>query len=212
MNFLTQAIDLDAARPLIEIFHYSHTVPTGRNLFFGAFLPDGELYAVSDYGPGSNNNLARYLAGNTGLPVTRDNLTVLQRLVRKGAREQAKISMTKFLDQCHDALQEFFGIRYVASYSDPAAGHTGAIYQRNGFSHLGRTAPQQHCVDAEGKLIHDRGVNHRVRRGTLTAPEVREKLGLTLTATPPKDRWFKCIGRPRTPVETAFRIEPWLKR
>lgn len=189
-DFYTSLIGLETARPLIEADHYLHSVPTGRNIFFGAFLADGELYAVADYGPGSNNNLEKFLARFTEAPITRDNLMVLKRLVRKGERGNAQISTAKFLVNCHATLREFFGVRYIMAYSDPAAGHTGAIYKGLGFLNFGRTPPQQHCIDADGKLWHDRGINHRVRRSGLTAPEVRAMLGLKLVMTPAKDRWF----------------------
>src|ERR1019366_4044774 len=132
-NFYGRMIGLDEAKPFIEAHHYSGSVPTGPNIFFGAFL-DGDLYAVAAYGSRANMNLEPWLAELTGLPVACGNLTILKRLCRKGEKDDAldqrsrsrgEIPMTQFLSFCHRALREFFGIRYIMAYSDPAAGHNG---------------------------------------------------------------------------------------
>ncbi len=198
-NFYGRMIGLDEAKPFIEAFHYSGSVPTGPNIFFGAFI-DGDLYAVAAFGSGANKNQEPWLAKLTGLPVTHGNLTILKRLCRKGEKDDAldsrsrsrgEIPMTQFLAFCHRKLKEFFGIRYVMAYSDPAAGHDGGVYRAANFIHLGTTKSEQHVQDADGRIMHRRGVYHYRRRcGVETVAEVRDKLGLSLIMTPPKDRWF----------------------
>lgn len=194
-NFYGRMIGLDEAKPFIEAFHYSGSVPTGPNIFFGAFI-DGDLYAVAAFGSGANKNLESWLAELTGLPVTRGNLTILKRLCRKGERGNSRIPMTQFLAFCHRVLREFFGIRFIMAYSDPAAGHDGGIYRAANFIHLGTTKSEQHVQDADGRIMHRRGVYHYRRRcGVDTVAQVRDMLSLSLIMTPPKDRWFIDLSR-----------------
>src|SRR5438477_396436 len=62
-------------------WHYSKSVPGGKNIFFGWFI-DGELYAVAAYGIGVNPVQAVSLETLTGKPVTKQNLCELKRLCR----------------------------------------------------------------------------------------------------------------------------------
>jgi len=136
---------------------------------------------------------------------TRGNLTILKRLCRKGGKDDAldprsrsrgEIPMTQFLAFCHRVLREFFGIRCIMAYSDPAAGHDGGIYRAANFVHLGTTKAEQHVQDADGRIMHRRGVYHYRRRcGVETVAQVRDMLGLSLIMTPPKDRWFIDLSR-----------------
>lgn len=82
-------------------------------------------------------------------------------------------------------------MRHIMAYSDPAAGYNGGIYRAANFIYLGTTKSEQHVQDADGRIMHRRGVYHYRRRcGVETAAEVRDMLGLSLIMTPPKDRWF----------------------
>ena len=77
-DFELRSIDHRMAKPFIEHWHYSHNCPTGLNIFFGAFVGSdlySELYAVADYGMGSNMDKGAALARRTGLPVRFQNVT-----------------------------------------------------------------------------------------------------------------------------------------
>jgi hypothetical protein len=111
-------IDLETARHFTELWHYSGTIPKGRNIFFGWFV-EGGLYAVANYGIGINQVQHKFLAHLTGLPVTRRNLFELKRLCRVDpAREGYQLS--QFIATCHRILKRKHGIRFVVSFSDPA--------------------------------------------------------------------------------------------
>jgi hypothetical protein len=73
-DFEVRPIDHKTAKAFIVANHYSKNCPTGLNIFFGAFV-DGELYAVADYGMGSNMDKGAALARRTGLPVRFQNIT-----------------------------------------------------------------------------------------------------------------------------------------
>lgn len=127
-DFVVRPITVSQAKPFIEANHYSRKCPTGRNIFFGAFIGD-ELYAVADYGAGSNMDKGAALARQTGLPVRYQDVTTewlaaphdhmsveglepgplncveLKRLCRIGAKGESKIHLTRFLAVCHRILK-----------------------------------------------------------------------------------------------------------
>jgi hypothetical protein len=99
-HFEVREIEHRIAKPFIVEWHYSRKCPTGRNIFFGAFIPRSDLgpggdglYAVAGYGPGINADGGASLAKLTGRPVTRENYVELTRLCRKGAKHEARIAM-----------------------------------------------------------------------------------------------------------------------
>jgi hypothetical protein len=93
-----EQIDRTVAEPFIKQWHYSHRVPTGRNIFFGWYTDEG-LYAVADYGIGVNGYQAKYLARQTGHNVGSSNLLELKRLARVEPC-QADMPLTRFLLPC----------------------------------------------------------------------------------------------------------------
>lgn len=141
-DFQVQPIEHQVAKSFVEQWHYSKKLPSGLNICFGAFL-NGELYAVADYGAGSNMDKGAALARRTGLPVrfqdvtqewlakphkymNTDGLVVgalncleLKRLCRQGEKGAAKIPLTQFLSICHRTLRRDRHIRFIVSYSDP---------------------------------------------------------------------------------------------
>lgn len=166
------------AQVFVEMWHYSGTLPTGKNIYYGWFI-DRELYAVAVYGLSANKNLATFLARATNKPVTATNLLELRRLCRSEPARR-DYQLTRFLAKCHKLLRRNHDARFVVSYSDPAHGHDGKIYKAANFMHLGATAAEIQSLDAQGQLVH--------RRHGRTARRV---------TTRPKDRWFLDLGPPR---------------
>ena len=183
-------IGLEAARPFIELWHYSGLVPTGKNIFFGWFL-DGVMYAVADYGIGVNPYQATFLARATGNQVENKSLLELKRLCRMEPRLPGA-QLTHFLSRCHKKLSAI-GYKFVVSFSDPEYGHSGGIYKAANFEHIGRTNPEYHTVDRNGNKRHRRFAYRHSKRNNITIEESRKALGLTKSKTCPKDRWFISI-------------------
>ena len=48
------------------------------------------------------------------------------------------------------------GLRLLLTYSDPAAGHHGGIYQGAGWTYIGKSAPDSMYRDADGVMHHSR--------------------------------------------------------
>jgi len=155
LPFEVRPVDYAVARGIIEEHHYSHHMPHGKNVCYGAFISE-ELYAVAVYGVGVNMVAAEYLARTTGLPVRKNNLYELKRLARKGEVGRSRISLTRLLAICHRLLAKEHGIRFIYSFSDPMHSHDGTIYRAANFIHLGKTKAETHFTDLDGRVVHRR--------------------------------------------------------
>lgn len=201
-------------RRIIEAYHYSHNLPTGKHISYGAFLdPDcRDLYAVAVYGVGANMDGGAFLAKLTGLPVARENYVTLQRLCRIGPKEEkAQIAMTKFLKLCHADLKQNEGVRFVVSYADPWENGTvepkprttpwqaGGIYAAANFRYLGKTVPERHFKDRDGNFVHRRVPYRWKNRRNKTMADAYKALHLTPCMMGAKERWFLDLGRKPPP-------------
>jgi len=184
-------IEREIAVPFIEQWHYSHCVPTGKNVFFGWYTDDS-LYAVADYGIGVNCYQAQYLATRTGHDVTPSNLLELKRLCRVEPKQE-NMPLTRFLKICHKRLKND-GIQFIIAFSDPERGHNGGIYKAANFTYLGKTNAERHVVDKDGQQVHRRRVLRYMERHTINPASARRQLGLTMQKTLPKDRWFLALN------------------
>lgn len=155
-----QSFSSKEAADFIKKYHYSATMPGGKNDCFGLWL-DTRLYAVAVYGFGDSGaimgNAEVFFGKLSGLKnrITKTNLYELKRLARLGERGQAEIPLTAFLAKCHCLLREK-GIRFIFSFSDPEHDHNGGIYKASNFFCLGQTAPEVHYVGLQGEFVHRR--------------------------------------------------------
>jgi len=202
MESTIREISLREAKPVIEKWHYSHKVPTGKNIFFGWFV-DGELYAVADYGIGVNAFQASFLTRVSGMDVTNTNLLELKRLARVEPRIDS-LPLTKFLSECH-ALLRARGYKFIVSFSDPAQKHTGGIYKAASFAYLGQSFPEWHLIDQQGNIRHRRFAYRHMQRNGGTLAESRETLGLKRIKMPAKDRWFLIIDKKQARKQQLLR-------
>jgi hypothetical protein len=175
----------------VERWHYSHRMPTGKNICFGWYGAEG-LYAAAVYGIGVNPYQAAYLE-RFGIKVEAQALLELKRLCRVEPKDEGR-PLTSFLSQCHKMLKAR-GCRVVVSFSDPAWGHNGGIYQAANFTHCGQTNGEWHTVDEHGVVRHRRFAFRFARRKGVSIEAAREQLGLKRVHTPPKDRWVIVLRR-----------------
>jgi hypothetical protein len=195
MDLPIRRITQAEARSIVDTYHYSRNVPAGKNVHFGWFI-DGELYAVASYGIGANNNLPKYLAKATSLPVENKNLFELKRLARRGEKGETAVSLSKLLAVSHRSLFKENSIRYIVSYSDPDYNPTGGIYAASGFTLLGMTAPETDIITDKGLKIGRRTLLHwRNRHGHPSIAEACELLKYSVVKTPPKKRWFLALDK-----------------
>lgn len=182
-----ERISRAVAGPFIKRWHYSQSVPTGKNIYFGWFKSALDLYAVADYGIGVNPYQASFLSRETGIQVDMAGLLELKRLCRREPCEDVYLSA--FLSQCHKVLKSM-GYKWIVSFSDPEYGHSGGVYRASNFAHLGKTNAEFHLVDESGQRFHRRYAHRHSERNGCTIEESRKALGVKRIQTAPKDRWF----------------------
>jgi len=191
------------AAAFVEQWHYSHRIPTGKNICFGWYveregLPRDTLwreclYAVAVYGIGVNPYQASSLAREVGRPIMPSELVELKRLARVEPKV-ADLPLTWFLARCHRYLHADDGYKWVVSFSDPGASHTGGIYRAANFNHLGKTNSEIHLITDGGEVRHRRLAYRLSRREGISTQEARDRLGVSRVKTQPKDRWLLQIG------------------
>jgi len=197
INATIRKVPAPLAAAFIEKWHYSARCPTGKNIFFGWFVPgDGDLfgetlYAVADYGIGVNPYQAKFLSNTTGHDVENGVLLELKRLCRIEPKNEG-LPLTSFISKCHKKLKKE-GYRFIVSFSDPTYGHDGGIYRAANFKNIGKTNAETHAVEEDGTVRHRRLYFRYARRNGVDVATARKELGLTLVKTAPKDRWLICL-------------------
>jgi hypothetical protein len=186
-------IEHRVAAHMIEKFHYSHRMPTGKNICFGWWLDDDELYAVAVYGIGVNPFQASMLRGITDSDFLDQELLELKRCVRVEPPD-AKMPLTKFLSVCHRHLRKI-GYKILVAFSDPAQGHTGGLYLAGNWRDAGVTNPEWHLRSEDGEIRHRRFAFRHSRRNNCTIAESRDTLKLQRIKVPGKRRFVLWIGK-----------------
>jgi hypothetical protein len=137
----------DAAKFAVENWHYSGTMPAGKNVKIGVW-EDGEYIGAVIYGTGAAPQAAcpfgigrQEVCELVRVALTRHD-TPVTRIV--------SIAMKMLRNKCP-------GLRLVISYADPDQDHYGVIYQAGNWIYLGETKPCTHYIlKSTGKMIHSK--------------------------------------------------------
>lgn len=102
------------------------------------------------------------------------------------------------------------GLRLIVSYSDPAQGHVGTLYQAGGWCYIGRTR-RESLLRVHGRLLHPRTVGSRYgHRGVLWLRQHVDRCAERIIV-PPKHKYV-------FPFDAAIReqlrplLQPYPKR
>jgi hypothetical protein len=125
-------IPLAVAKELIVWEHYLHSLPGGTQLAFGVFLEQRLLGALT-LGAGPANAYA-LVAG-----AARSDCLTLTRLWLSD--ELPTYSESRVLGVVIQALRRNTPVKFLVTYSDPAQGHLGTIYQATNWLYTGRSQP-----------------------------------------------------------------------
>ena len=178
LHYFIEQIPHGAAKSFVETWHYSHRMPTGRNICFGV-RKENALYAVIVYGTGVNPFQARFLGVNS--------IVEIKRMCRREPKENYELSRFIRLTMKMAAKQTVFNA--VVAFADPEQGHEGTVYKATGFKHEGMTNAEWHSIDEEGEVRHRRFAFRMARRNGITIAKARQDLGLKPIKTAPKHRW-----------------------
>jgi hypothetical protein len=162
----------------VEKWHYSHRIPTGKNICFGLYANDS-LYAVIVYGTGVNPYQADFLGVKT--------VVEIKRMCRREPRLGYPLS--RFIRLTMKMLSRQVEFNAVVAFADPEYGHEGVVYKAAGFQHRGMTNAEFHLVGKDGEKRHRRFAFRHARRHGIGIAESRKLLGLARIRTAAKHRW-----------------------
>ena len=177
-NYCISPISHNDARPFIERWHYSHRMPTGKNICYG-LRRAGLLYAVIVYGIGVNPYQARFLGV--------ENVIEIKRMCRREPKE--KYELSRFIRITARMARREFSFDAVVAFADPEHGHEGTVYRAAGFTHEGMTNAEWHLEGPSGEKRHRRYAFRMARRNGITISDARKELGMKRVLTQPKHRW-----------------------
>ena len=180
LTFHIDPVGHKTAKAFVEKWHYSHRIPTGKNIIYGLNTENG-LYAVIMYGIGVNPYQAKFLG--------------VERVVeiKRMARTEPRLSypLSRFIAITSKMVAKEFPYDCIVAFADPEQGHEGTVYKASGFTLHGTTNAEWHLVDASGEVRHRRYAFRHARRNGLSVAESREQLGLARVKTQPKYRWVR---------------------
>ena len=126
----------EAAKYAVEKWHYSRSLPCGKNVFVGVW-EGGRFVGCVVFGRGANRNMA----GEFGLTFT--ECVELTRIAL--ANHEWPVSKITSL-AIRFLRKQSPGLRLIVSYADPQQGHHGGIYQAMGWAYVGTSRPQSQTV------------------------------------------------------------------
>ena len=144
------------ARALSEVMeteHYLHSMPKAASLTFGVYRDERLLGGVV-FAAGARQ---QYRVVDAGRP--KDTLTLARLWL---SDDLPKNSESRVLGVVLRELRRRGTARCVATFADPAAGHSGTIYRASGFRYLGQAPPSNYLDLGDGKLVHPRSVYSRL--------------------------------------------------
>ncbi|MGD0343616.1 MAG: DNA methyltransferase [Acidimicrobiales bacterium] len=135
--------------PLVVDHHYLHSMPPAAVKSFGVYL-DGGLVGAVVVTSGSRN-APRLLGTNDPRAVATLARLWLEDRVPKNAESRVLAVVARLMRHSGQ-------VRALVSYADPAAGHTGTIYQAAGWTYLGMSPPGRYLDLGDGEPRHPRSV------------------------------------------------------
>jgi hypothetical protein len=153
MNFDPKAplflgfVTAEVARMACARWYYRPEMPLGKLVRIGVW-ETGVFKGVIIFGMGASADLGTPY-GLTGFECCE--------MVRAALDHNHKTSVSRIIAIALKLLKKQSpGLRAVVSFSDPAAGHVGTIYQAMGWIYTGTTAPDKQYIDPAGRAWHSR--------------------------------------------------------
>lgn len=182
LQYCIEPARYEAAKEFVEFWHYSHRMPTGKNVCF-ALRREGEIYAMIVYGIGVNPYQASFLGVK--------ECAEIKRMCRREPKEDYPLS--RFINLTTKMLKSQMSFQAVVAFADPEQGHEGTVYKAAGYEHKGMSNAEWHLEDEEGNKRHRRFAFRMARRNGITVQEAREQLKVTRVQTAPKHRWVRYL-------------------
>ena len=150
-RLLVSPIPSRVAKQLLIPNHYLHSMPGGTQLCLGVFV-GGRLAGVLTLGVGPKN---AYALVDGAEP---DDCQTLTRLWLSD--ELLPNSESRVLGVVLRSLRRETSVKFLVTYADPAAGHSGIIYQASNWVYTGRSQAMPLLDIGDGVPRHSRSLAH----------------------------------------------------
>lgn len=151
-DLMVKPLPSKAARQICEARHYLRSYPGGALLNLGVFVGKQILgVAVLAVGPTYVHRLFEGAQNHEVICLAR--LWLDDRLGRNSESRTLGIIL-RMLRREQDT------VKALVAYSDPAAGHSGAIYRAAGFLHVGESMAMPLYRLPDGSVHHSRSLSH----------------------------------------------------
>ena len=191
-------IDPKAARLKCEKHHYLHSYPAGGLLNFGIFAGHA-LVGVVVFGVGPYNVHHYFTGACRGQVITLARFWLDDRCGRNSESRILRV-ICRLLRRWQDTAKA------IVAYSDPLAGHDGAIYRAAGFMYLGLSEAMPLYRLPDGTIHHSRSLSHcfgthsvKYLRATGVPVEVVPKLPKYVYVTILDPQWRQRLRVPALP-------------
>jgi hypothetical protein len=178
LHFYIKSLTHQEAKTFVEFWHYSHKMPTGKNICFGVFS-NKKLYAAIVYGIGVNPYQASFLGVQS--------IIEIKRMCRQEPKQNYELS--RFIRLTLKMLLKTEQFDAVVAFADPEQGHEGIVYKATGFKHEGMTNAEWHLIGEDGIKRHRRYAYRMAKRNNISTEQARNVLKMKRIKTEPKHRW-----------------------
>ena len=200
-DLVVRPIPSAVAGQVCERKHYLQSYPGGSVLNFGVWV-DQFLLGVAVLGVGPTN-LHRLFMGADRREVLCLTRFWLDDRLGRNSESRALAIILRSLRSHADS------VKAVVAYSDPAVGHSGAIYKATGFLYLGESEAMPSYRLESGKVYHSRTLSHAFGTHSLSyfrdrnikvelVPRARKLIYVTLI----DPAWRTRLGRAVLPYPT----------
>ncbi len=145
-------------QPLVEQRHYLHSMPASTRLCFGVYL-EASLVGAVLFTSGARHS--HRLIG----AATPQQVATLARLWLSD--DLPANSESRVVGVVLQYLRRHTDWKLVVSYSDPAAGHVGTVYQAAGWLYIGQGEETGYLDLGDGRLHHPRSVSGAYGTGSV---------------------------------------------
>jgi hypothetical protein len=141
------------AKNLLVHNHYLHSFPGGTKLTFGVFV-HCQLKGALTFGVGPFLGYKIVKNANPDDAITLTRMWVSNELPHN--------SESRVLGMVLRSLKKDTSLKFVLTYTDPAAGHLGTIYQASNWLYTGLSSATPLYDIGDGKLHHSRTLAHQL--------------------------------------------------
>ncbi len=177
-TILLTGTDRISAEKTIQMFHYTHSVPSGKSHYV-KFDDTIVVWSIP-----ANKNIARFVLGWPG------NVWELSRLWAPDGHTPNLL--TQAISAAISVIRRLEHPDALISYADPNAGHKGGVYRAASWYYHGKSEETRVYLSSDGIMIARRAFHS----GKISLKKAQiEALGYVELKLPGKERFVKLLSK-----------------